>query len=188
MATRIQHYFLFSLLLCVQLALEEGQVEDKLLGFLPETSKRQLALEQQFDSLLNGRNLRVWMQRMTAKPHHLGSPFGKEVVEFIASQFNSWGYETQIEKFDVLFPTPKLRLLEMTGPEKVVASLDEPILEEDSTSKVTENRLPPYNAYSIDGEASGQLVYVNYGLPKDYEYLDSKGIDVKGKVVLARYG
>ena len=125
---------------------------------------------------------------MTAKPHHLGSPFGKEVAEFIAEQFRSWGYETEIEKFDVLFPTPKQRLLEMTEPEPFVASLNEPALKEDRTSGVTGDRLPPYNAYSIDGDVTGQLVYANYGLPKDYEYLDSKGINVKGKIIIVRYG
>jgi len=188
MSKQIINFLLFCLLLCAQIAASAEQPKERLLGFELETSERQYALEEQFDSLLDRKNLRLWMERLTAKPHQLGSPFGKDVAEFIAGQFRSWGYETEIEKFEVLFPTPKQRLLEMTGPEKYVASLNEPVLKEDRTSGVTENRLPAYNAYSIDGDVTGQLVYVNYGLPKDYEYLESKGIDVKGMVVIVRYG
>ncbi len=159
-----------------------------IIGFSPESTKRQRALEQQFDLVLKKENLREWMQRMTAKPHHLGSPYGKEVAEFIASQFRSWGYETAIEPFDVLFPTPTTRLLEMTAPERFVATLREPELKEDSTSKIIENQLPTFHAYSVDGDVSGELVYVNYGIPKDYEVLAERGIDVKGRIVIARYG
>lgn len=188
MPKRFRITFLFFLFISAPNEASTGRFEERLLGFSPESSKRQIGLEEQFDSVLDVNNLRIWMERLTAKPHHLGSPFGKEVAEFIAEQFRSWGYETEIEKFDVLFPTPKQRLLEMTEPEHYVASLDEPVLKEDRTSGVTGNRLPPYNAYSIDGDVSGQLVYVNYGLPKDYEYLDSKGINVKGKIIIVRYG
>src|SRR5437773_2291228 len=128
------------------------------------------------------------MKRQSARPHHLGSPYGKENAEFIASLYHSWGYETEIERFDVLFPTPKTRILEMTSPEKFTAKLEEPVLKEDSTSGQKSEQLPTYNAYSIDGDITGQLVYVNYGVPQDYETLDRRGIDVKGKIVIARYG
>jgi N-acetylated-alpha-linked acidic dipeptidase len=159
-----------------------------LLGFNPASATQQRELEARFDSSLKKDNLRDWMKRMTAKPHHVGSPFGKEVAEFIASQFRSWGYETEIEQFDVLFPTPKLRQLEMVEPQKFQARLAEPALPEDSTSGIAQDQLPPYNAYSVDGDVTGKLVYVNYGVPKDYEVLAEKGIDVKGKIVIARYG
>ena len=188
MSKRFMSTFLFFLFISALNGASAGQIEERLLGFSPESSKQQIALEEQFDSLLDRRNFRPWMERMTAKPHHLGSAFGKEVAEFIAEQFRSWGYETEIEKFDVLFPTPKQRLLEMTEPEPFIASLNEPALKQDRTSGLTADRLPPYNAYSIDGDVTGQLVYANYGLPKDYEYLDSKGINVKGKIIIVRYG
>ena len=76
-------------------------------GFSAHSSTAQRALETRFDAGLSKENLRDWMQWMTAKPHHLGSPFGREVAEFIAATFRSWGYETDIETFDVLFPTPR---------------------------------------------------------------------------------
>ncbi|HYX42944.1 MAG TPA: transferrin receptor-like dimerization domain-containing protein, partial [Pyrinomonadaceae bacterium] len=129
-----------------------------------------------------------WLKRLSARPHHVGSPYGKENAEFLAAQFRSWGFDTQIEEFSVLFPTPKTRVLEMVAPEKFTARLSEPALPEDATSNQTAEQLPVYNAYSIDGDVTAPLVYVNYGVPRDYETLAEHGIDVKGKIVIARYG
>lgn len=151
-------------------------------------SAKQHALEKELDAKLNRDNLRTWMKRMTARPHHLGSAFGKENAEFMASLFKSWGYETSIERFDVLFPTPRTRVLELIAPQRYIAKLMEPALKEDATSNQADEILPPYNAYSIDGDVTGELVYVNYGVPRDYEVLAQNGVDVKGKIVLARYG
>jgi N-acetylated-alpha-linked acidic dipeptidase len=161
---------------------------DALLGFTAPQAMEQRLLEKRFDGMLKAGNLRDWMQKLTARPHHLGSPHGKENAEFIASLFRSWGYETQIEQFKVLFPTPKTRLLEMTAPVRFQAQLGEPALKEDSTSSQKDEQLPTYNAFSTDGDVTGELVYVNYGLPDDYEELALRGIDVKGKIVIARYG
>ena len=159
-----------------------------LAGFSPAGAAEERKWEQTFDETLKAEHLREWMQKMTAHPHHLGSPYGKALSEFIAGLFRSWGYDTQIEEFQVLFPTPKTRLLEMTGNPPFTAALTEPVLAEDGTSGQTAEQLPTYNAYSIDGDVTGKLVYVNYGVPKDYEALAERGIDVKGRIVLARYG
>jgi N-acetylated-alpha-linked acidic dipeptidase len=163
---------------------DRGQV----FGFSAERSSAQRSLEGKFDSQLNADNLRDWMKRLSARPHHIGSAYNKENAEFIAAQFRSWGYETKIEQFDVLFPTPKTRLVEMTTPEKFTLKLNEPELKEDATSGQQTEQLPSYNAYSIDGDVTAPLVYVNYGVPSDYDELESRGIDVKGKIVIARYG
>ncbi len=157
-------------------------------GFTSENAARQRALEQRYDSQLNAENLSNWMRRMSAKPQHVGSPYGKENAEFVASLFEDWGYDTAIEVFHVLFPTPKTLFLELVEPELYTAVLGEPVLTEDATSGVTENRLPPYNAYSADGDVTAELVYVNYGIPQDYEELERRGISVEGKIVIARYG
>ncbi|HKX84979.1 MAG TPA: M28 family metallopeptidase [Pyrinomonadaceae bacterium] len=138
--------------------------------------------------MLSTDNQREWMKRLTARPHHIGSAYNKENADFIAAQFRSWGYETKIEQFDVLFPTPKTRLVEMTTPEKFSLRLNEPALKEDATSGQQTEQLPTYNAYSIDGDVTAPLVYVNYGVPADYEELEKRGIDVKGKIVISRYG
>ncbi len=161
---------------------------NSMLGFNAARVEAQRKREAQFDSLLKKENLREWMRRMSAKPHHVGSVHGRENAEFMAGQFRSWGYDTEIEIFKVLFPTPKTRLLEMIAPEKFTAKLFEPQLKEDATSANTTDALPVYNAYSIDGDVTGELVYVNYGVPRDYELLKERGVDVKGKIVIARYG
>src|SRR3954454_10339405 len=157
-------------------------------GFTHESSDRQHQLENRFDSILKRENLREWLRRLSAHPHHIGSRYGKENAEFIAGLFKSWGYDTRIEEFQVLFPTPKTRVLELTAPVKFMAALAEPALKEDATSGQGSEQLPTYNAYSIDGDVTGQLVYVNYGVPEDYKVLAEQGIDVKGKIVIARYG
>jgi N-acetylated-alpha-linked acidic dipeptidase len=159
-----------------------------LLGFSAETSAAQRALEARFDEKLQAANLRAWLKRLAARPHAVGSPYGRENAEFLLAQFRSWGYDARIEQFDVLFPTPRVRLLEMTAPTRWKARLAEPVLKEDATSGQATEQLPVYHAYSIDGDVEAELVYVNYGVPADYEVLERYGVDVKGKVVIARYG
>ncbi|HEY3128095.1 MAG TPA: M28 family metallopeptidase [Acidobacteriota bacterium] len=157
-------------------------------GFSSERQAQQRQLESKFDSLMNRDNLRQWMKRLSARPHHVGSPYGRENAQFIRSLFQSWGYKTEIKEYRVLFPTPKQRVLEMLEPTSFAARLQEPPLNEDSTSGQTGEQLPVYNAYSIDGDVTAPLVYVNYGVPRDYDELEQRGIDVKGKIVIARYG
>ncbi len=159
-----------------------------ILGFPTDGAAKEHALEAQFDAKLNRDHLREWMKRLSARPHHIGSPYDKDNAEFLASLFKSWGYDTRIEEFDVLFPTPKTRVVEMVAPETYKLKLAEPPLAEDATSGQTGEQLPTYNAYSIDGDVTGELVYVNYGVPADYEELAKHGIDVKGKIAIARYG
>ncbi|MEP6922946.1 MAG: transferrin receptor-like dimerization domain-containing protein [Pyrinomonadaceae bacterium] len=181
--------FSFVLLSCAVVLAQTGNVPNQtLLGFSVENSINQKQLEARFDAGLKADNLRNWMKRLSARPHHVGSPYDKENAEFILSLYKSWGYDAQIETFDVLFPTPKTRVLEMTAPEKFTAKLIEPALAEDSTSNQQSEQLPTYNAFSRDGDVSGELIYVNYGVPADYEELEKRGIDVTGKIVIARYG
>jgi N-acetylated-alpha-linked acidic dipeptidase len=161
---------------------------NRLMGFTANDSVSQKNLEAKFDSSLKRENLREWMRRLSARPHHVGSPYDRENAEFMLSLFKSWGFDAQIEQFDVLFPTPKTRVLEMLAPEKFTARLDEPALKEDLTTGQKDEQLPTYNAFSIDGDVTAPLVYVNYGVPRDYEELEKRGIDVRGKIVLARYG
>ena len=162
--------------------------EKPLLGFAPAAAAAEYQLESRFDSQLKADNLRQWMKRLSAHPHHVGSPYDKDNAEFMAALFKSWGYETRIDVSYVLFPTPKLRRLEMVAPTAFTASLTETPVAEDATSGQTAEQLPTYNAFSKDGDVTAELVFVNYGVPKDYEELARRGIDVKGKIVLAKYG
>ncbi len=159
-----------------------------LIGFSESASRQQTATEKQFDGNLRAKNVDQYIKEMSARPHHVGSAGGKAVAEYILDHFKSWGYDAAIETFYVLFPTPKERLLEMTEPVKYKAILSEPALKEDATSGQTAEQLPTYNCWSPDGDVTGELVFVNYGIPADYERLEKLGIDVKGKIVIAKYG
>lgn len=174
--------------LSCSLLAQSMQSGEALMGFTAASSRQQRADEQRFDAVLNPGNLRDWMKRLSARPHHLGSEYDKDNARFIADKFKSWGFDTDIEEFQVLFPTPKTRIVEMTSPEKFILKLNEPALKEDATSGQQKEQLPTYNAYSIDGDVRGPLVYVNYGTPADYEELERRGIDVRGKIVISRYG
>jgi N-acetylated-alpha-linked acidic dipeptidase len=163
--------------------------ETALYGFSAESSKAERQWEEKMRRIPSPENLRAYMQRLSARPHHVGSPYDKDNAEWIAAKFKEFGLDTHIETFDVLFPTPKERLVELVdGGPRFKAKLQEPPLPEDPTSGQTAEQLPTYNAYSIDGDVTGPLVYVNYGLPEDYEMLARRGISVKGAVVIARYG
>ncbi|MEP6944466.1 MAG: M28 family metallopeptidase [Acidobacteriota bacterium] len=159
-----------------------------MLGFSSAGAAGQRELETRFDALLSPTDQRDWLKRLSARPHHLGSAYDKENAEFIASLYRSWGYDTQIETFNVLFPTPKTRLVEMTSPERFTMRLNEPPVKGDPSTLQQKEQLPTYNAYSIDGDVTGPVVYVNYGRPSDFEELERRGISLKGKIALARYG
>lgn len=156
-------------------------------GFSASKSKSQKQLESRFDQQLAAQNIGATIKAFSAKPHHIGSATTKEYASAIEAKLRSYGFDTRIETYTVLFPTPKTRILEMTEPTSYKALLREPALKEDETSG-QQGQLPVYNAWSADGDVRGELVFVNYGLPQDYEELDKLGIDVKGKIVIAKYG
>ena len=161
--------------------------EQQLRGFSSKSSSAQLSLEKKFDAQLSNVNIGKNIKELSAKPHHLGSAQGKIVAESILKKFKDYGWDAKIETYQVLFPTPKTRVLELTSPSKFTALLKEPAFAEDATSG-QEGQLPTYNAWGADGDVTGELVFVNFGLPEDYEQLEKLGISVSGKIVIARYG
>lgn len=157
-------------------------------GFTTASARTQREWEAKFRAIPEPSRMREAMRRLAARPHHLGSPYGKDNAEWLRDQFASYGWDARIERFDVLFPTPRVRVLELVSPVRFRARLEEPILREDPTSNQRAEQLPTYNAYSGEGDVTAPLVYVNYGVPADYEELDRRGISVKGAIVIARYG
>jgi N-acetylated-alpha-linked acidic dipeptidase len=127
------------------------------------------------------------MRTSSAEPHHAGGPGSKKVAEFILSKYESWGLEAWIEEHEAYMPMPTERLLELIEPEFYRAELAEPAVPEDKDT-ADPGQLPTFNAYSADGDVTGELVYVNYGIPEDYERLEEMGIDVRGKIAIVRYG
>jgi N-acetylated-alpha-linked acidic dipeptidase len=158
-----------------------------LTGYSSATSQTERDWENKFKALPDQQNLRDYMQRLSARPHHVGSPYDKDNAEWMLAKFKEWGLDAHIENFDVLFPSPKERLVEMVEPTTFKAALQEPALSVDPTSKQQAEQLPTYNAYSIDGDVTAPLVFVNYGVPEDYEKLERMGVSVKGAIVIAKY-
>ncbi len=146
------------------------------------------ALEQRFDALISSADQLTWLQQMSSAPNHVGSPHDKANADFELAMFKQWGWDAHIERFDVLYPTPISTTVELVTPQHVVLGGQEPAIAEDPTSANTAGALPPYVAYQGDGDVTAPVVYVNYGMPDDYAALEQRGISVRGKIVLARYG
>ncbi|MDX1332138.1 MAG: PA domain-containing protein, partial [Robiginitalea sp.] len=164
-----------------------GLQAQNITGFSPAEAKEQLELESRFDAQVSADNLDAWMKKMAARPHWVGTEAGAEVARWMRDQFESWGYDARIDTYQVLFPYPKVRLLELTEPTNFKASLTAVPVEGDPYTQQGDALLPSYNAFSRDGDVEAELVFVNYGVPKDYEELEKLGIDVKGKIVIAKY-
>jgi N-acetylated-alpha-linked acidic dipeptidase len=177
-----------ALLSVFALASQAADSPQPLRGYSQQSSASEIQWEQKFKNIPQEDRLRENMRRLSARPHHVGSPYDKDNAEWIAAQLKSWGLDAQIETFDTLFPTPKERSLELLEPVKYTAKLEEPALAIDPTSNQKSEQLPTYNAYSIDGDVTAPVVYVNYGSPDDYKELERMGVSVSGAIALARYG
>lgn len=177
-----------ALLSVITLVLQAAEPVRPLRGFSAEEARVERQWEEKFRAIPSPENLREYMRRLSARPHHVGSPYDKDNAEWLLAKFKSWGLDAKIEVFDVLFPTPKERAVELVEPTKFTAKLDEPVLAIDPTSDQKSEQLPTYHAYSKDGDITAPLVFVNYGIPSDYEELQRMGISVQGTIVIAKYG
>ena len=180
--------FLASAACALSLGAAADTAPPAMLGFASGSAADEDALEQKFDALLSANDQRDWDKDMSSAANNVGTPHDKANADMMLKLFQSWGWETHIETFSVLYPTPKEESLELVAPTVFKAALHEPALDADHTSSETDNVLPPYNGYGADGDVTAELVYVNYGMPDDYKELQRHGVDVKGKIVIVRYG
>jgi N-acetylated-alpha-linked acidic dipeptidase len=171
--------------LCV--AAPEADSAD-MVGFSAAAADAEAQLERRFDADLSAASLRAWMEQMSSEPNHVGSAHDKANAEFQLQKFREWGWDASIETFSVLYPTPRTVSVELVAPTHFVARLTEPPIAGDRTSSKTRDELPAYNVYGADGDVTAELVYVNQGMPDDYAELERRGISVKGRIVLTRYG
>ena len=165
-----------------------GLVAAAIVGVSLSVSAQNAGWDAKFRAIPDPKNIGEYMRRMSARPHHLGSAYDRDNAEWILAKFKEWGWDAKIETYDVLFPTPKERSVEMVAPSAFKLKLEEPAMASDPTSGQKTEQLPSFNAYSIDGDVTAPLVYVNYGRPQDYDELDRRGISVRGAIVIARYG
>ena len=156
-------------------------------GFLEDELSAARQREDAFRAVPQPDNLREYMRTISESPHHAGSPESRKVAEYILGKFKSWGLNAWIEEYEALMPYPLDRQVELLAPESYVAQLREPPVADDRDS-TDAGQLPTFNAYSADGDVTGDVVYVNYGTPEDYEQLAKLEVDVKGRIVIARYG
>ena len=156
-------------------------------GFPSGQWKIEHDLEEQAKAVPQAERLRIYMDRIAAKPHHAGSPGSKAVADYLAAMLTDWGFDTRIETLESLIPYPTIRVVEMTAPVHFRAKLAEPPITQDPATS-QDNQLPTFNAYAASGDVTAPLVYVNYGQPEDFEYLKKIGVDLKGKIVIVRYG
>jgi N-acetylated-alpha-linked acidic dipeptidase len=152
-----------------------------------EPSGKDASVEARFDAAIDPAEMDGWLEIMAAAPNHVGSPHNEANAERILAQFRNWGWDAEIETFDVLYPTPIEVSLDLIGETPFAATLTEPPVAGDAPTQ-TRDALPAYLAYQGDGDVTAPLVYVNYGMPDDYETLKRLGVSVEGKIVLARYG
>ena len=170
------------------LAATAGTASAAMLGFSAAGADAERALETRFDAQLSAPAIRERLRQMAAEPNQVGSPHDKANAEFTLAQFKAWGWDAHIEVFSVLYPTPKAERLQLTGPGDFTATLTEPPIPGDASSYRQAGGLPAYVAYGGDGDVTAPLIYVNYGMPADYAALQRLGLNVKGKIVIARYG
>jgi N-acetylated-alpha-linked acidic dipeptidase len=164
--------------------------EQPLAGYSAESSRAERQWEEKMRAIPEPDKIRGYMEHLAARPHHVGSKYDKENADWLLKRFQEFGLDAHIESFNVLMPTPKERAVELMGTDgkpKFVAKLQEPVVKEDPTSGQTSEQLQTYNSYSIDGDVTANLVYVNFGVPADYEQLERMGVSVKGAIVIARY-
>ena len=176
------------LALTLAVAAQSAGAQD-LIGFHPDRVAAQRDMEERADAWIAPEDLLEWNRGMTPRPHHAGSPQAEANARWMVERFREWGFEARIETYHVLFPTPRRRSLTLLEPTRFEASLIEEPAAGDGTAEIAvAEGLPPFNAFSADGDVTGELVYVNRGIPADYDVLERLGISVRGKIVIARYG
>ncbi len=177
---------LFSTCLALSPAAQSQQAAP-IRGFTATSAATEREIERRFQAVPKPENLREYMQVIAEEPHHAGSPASRKVAEYVLGKFKSWGLNAAIEESEALMPFPTERLVELVAPEQYTLKLKEPAVAEDKDSSDA-GQLPTFNAYAADGDVTADLVYVNYGTPEDYEQLAKLGAEVKGRIVIARYG
>lgn len=157
-------------------------------GFSPKLSQAQRKLEEQFRAAPSATNAREELRRLTAEAHLAGSPEDYATAIYVRDQMRSFGLNSELREYQVLLPSPRTpSIVELIAPRRERMQVREDVIPEDPSS-ASKKIVPLFNGYGTSGDLTAPLVYVNYGLPPDYEALKKAGVDVKGKIVIARYG
>ena len=164
-----------------------AQTEPTIRGFTDANSLEEKTYEEAFKRLTSPEMCRKELRRLTEEPHLAGTENSRKIAQYLYEKYQEYGLKAQIYEYEVYLPYPVEILVEMVSPTPYLANGKEESWEWDKDSYETEI-VVGYNAYSPDGEVTADLVYVNKGLPDDYQTLEEMGISVEGKICIARYG
>jgi N-acetylated-alpha-linked acidic dipeptidase len=156
-------------------------------SFTPENWAAQLEYEQALKSSINKASIREFHERLADEPNRAGTVRSRKTAEWMMSQFASFGLEASLSEYDVLLAQPIDGSVEIIAPDTITLSVRERVLSEDPSSAIAQNEFG-WNAFSGTGTATGRVVYANYGRKEDFEKLAEMGVDLKGAIVIARYG
>lgn len=157
-------------------------------GFTADESNAQRQLEERFRLVPAPAAAREHLRTLTREPHVAGTPEDYRTAVYVRDQLRKFGISAELKEYQVLLPYPKRpTVLELIAPRRLRLNLQEAVLPEDASSSHA-RIIPLFNGYSASGDVTAPLVYVNYGLPDDYAALKKIKVDVKGKIVIARYG
>ena len=157
-------------------------------GFTAEDAAAERRWEELFRTVPAPDSAREHLRRLTAEPHVAGTKEDYATAVYVLDQMRSYGLAAEIKEYQVWLPYPKMpSVVELVAPRHERLKVREAVVPGDPTSsnpKIT----PLFNGYSASGDATAPLVYANYGLPGDYDELKKIDVDVKGKIVIVRYG
>ena len=125
---------------------------------------------------------------LTAAPHMAGTPEDKQTAEYVAQQFRQDGLQTEIVEYKVWMNYPREISVDVVAPEGV--KMHGPTREHVSDDRFQDDPrvVTPFSEYSPSGEVEADVVYANYARPEDFKKLEEMHVDVRGKIVIARYG
>ncbi|MEX0602579.1 MAG: PA domain-containing protein, partial [Bacteroidota bacterium] len=175
--------FLLSLFFVLPLVSQHESAPDqrRIPGFFPSRVQDQRALEERVVARVREHSAEQFLRELTREPHHAGSPGARRVAEYVQRQFRDFGFDSRLAEYHVLLPYPLDIRLTLLAPERRELAVRE-------TTAFHPEALMPFNSYSPSGDVTADVVYANFAVAEDFEKLRELGIDVKGKIVLARYG
>ncbi|MEP0848214.1 MAG: M28 family peptidase [Phycisphaerae bacterium] len=164
-----------------------ASAEAQWLGYSPAAAANQVRIEQQALEAAQPRAIQEFARTLAARPHVAGTPAQAETRDYVIEQMRSWGLQTEVAEYEVYLPFATEVLLERISPSPRRFETREPAFPHDPYAA---QPLPilPQHGYTAAGDASGDLVYVNYGTIEDLDQLAELGISLEGKIALARYG
>lgn len=178
-ARNIFYFGVMVLLSCLLIAIAIKQVQ----AYTTRTSTPEQLISKPIAA-----QIKTHVRALSSIPHEAGTDGNIKTAQYYAKRLREYGFDEVIfNRYEVLLPRPIKRAVTLLQPKSYNLKLNEPPIAPDPDSS-NQALLPPFNPYAADGDVTAPVVYVNYGLKEDYAVLDSMGISVKGKIVIARYG